>query len=67
MQYDALMAGHLFAGQMKYFQDHGMGKTFEFKLLGRVNLFTLDPKNMEAIFITNFEGETSILPNFLRR
>lgn len=56
-QYDALKAGNLLAFQAEYFDETKVGQTFEVKLLGRVGYFTTDPKNLEAILCTNFEGK----------
>ncbi|KAG9228053.1 cytochrome P450 [Amylocarpus encephaloides] len=55
-QYDALMAGKLLASQAEFFDETQVGQTFEVKLLGRVGYFTTDPKNIEAIVSTHFEG-----------
>ena len=57
-QYDALMSGHLLAFQADYFEKAAMGKTFQVKLLGKVGYFTTDPKNLESILLTRFEGKT---------
>jgi hypothetical protein len=57
MQYDALKNGNLLAFQAEYFDKTEVGQTFEVNLLGRVGYFTTDPKNLEAILSTNFEGK----------
>ena len=59
-QYDALASGHLLAFQSEYFDEAKMGKTFQVKLLGKVGYFTTDPKNLEAILLTRFEGKSLI-------
>ena len=56
-QYDALKAGNLMAFQADYFAQKEVGQTFEVKLLGNVGYFTTDPKNLEAILSTHFEGK----------
>lgn len=58
MQYDALRSGNLLDVQGEYFQRTQVGQTFEINLLGRVGYFTTDPRNIEAIVATNFEGKT---------
>jgi hypothetical protein len=55
-QYDAAMSGNLLAFQAAYFDEIKVGQTFQLKLLGQVGYFTTDPKNIEAIVSTNFEG-----------
>ena len=55
-QYDAAKAGKLMAFQADYFEETKVGQTFQVKLLGTVGYFTTDPKNIEAIVSTNFEG-----------
>jgi hypothetical protein len=55
-QYDAAVSGNLLAFQSEYFEETNVGQTFQVKLLGRVGYFTTDPKNIEAIVSTNFEG-----------
>lgn len=55
-QYDALISGNLLAFQAEYFEQTDVGQTFQVKLLGQVGYFTTDPKNIEAIVSTNFEG-----------
>jgi hypothetical protein len=55
-QYDALVSGNLLAFQAEYFDQTNVGQTFQVKLLGKVGYFTTDPKNIEAIVSTNFEG-----------
>ena len=56
-QYDALVAGNVLDFQAEYFDKTKVGQTFEVKLLGRIGYFTTDPKNLEAILSTNFEGK----------
>lgn len=65
MQYDALKSGNLFEAQLQYFRKHGMGRTFEIKLFGKVGFLTTDPENVQAILVTNFEGQgpSHLLPN----
>lgn len=46
------------AFQADYFAQKEVGQTFEVKLLGNVGYFTTDPKNLEAILSTHFEGKT---------
>ena len=53
-QYDANKDKHLFASQTKYFDKYG--PNFAFTLLGNQGLLTFDPKNVEAILVTHFEG-----------
>ena len=55
-QYDALVSGNLLAFQAEYFDQTNVGQTFQVKLLGKIGYFTTDPKNIEAIVSTNFEG-----------
>jgi hypothetical protein len=68
-QYDALVSGHLLAFQADYFEKAAVGQTFEVKLLGKVGYFTTDPKNLEAILLTRFEGKSltgTLIGNFYR-
>lgn len=60
-QYDALVSGNLLAFQAEYFEQTNVGQTFQVKLLGKVGYFTTDPKNIEAIVSTNFEGMQFLL------
>lgn len=55
-QYDAMVSGNLLAFQAEYFDQNNVGQTFQVNLLGKVGYFTTDPKNIEAIVSTNFEG-----------
>ncbi|KAH6672294.1 cytochrome P450 [Halenospora varia] len=57
-QYDALVSGHLLAGQIEWWDADGMGKTFRVKLLGAVGYVTHDPQNLETILSTRFEDYT---------
>lgn len=52
------MSGHLLAFQADYFEETAVGHTFQVKLLGKVGYFTTDPKNLESILLTRFEGKT---------
>lgn len=60
MQYDAFNSGQLFEAQSRYFREHGLGKTYEVKLLGVIGVFTTDPKNVHTILVTNFEGRFEV-------
>jgi hypothetical protein len=50
--------GDSLAFQADYFEKTSVGQTFEIKLLGKVGYFTKDPKNLEAMLSTRFEGES---------
>jgi hypothetical protein len=62
MQYDAVKSGQLFEAQSQYFRKHDLGKTFEVRLLGVVGYFTTDPENVQAMLVTQFEGQS---PSYL--
>lgn len=53
-QYDALAKHRLLSFQTEYFDRLGPNMTF--RLLGSQGYFTADPKNVESILSTNFEG-----------
>ncbi|KAL3455169.1 cytochrome P450 [Aspergillus heterothallicus] len=55
-QYDALMRGELLAYQAERFGYFQVGNTFEIRILGQVGYFTTDPKNLEAMLQTRFDG-----------
>jgi hypothetical protein len=55
------MRGNLFAYQREYFERFQVGQTFETRLLGRVGYFTMDPKNLEAMLQTRFDGKPTLL------
>lgn len=57
LQYDALPSQRLLAFQSKYFDRVGQNMTFN--LFGKTGYMTTDPKNIEAILCTYFEGSTS--------
>jgi hypothetical protein len=52
-QYDALPDQHLLAFQSPYIEKM---PNMELHLFGNVGYLTADPKNVEAILHTNFEG-----------
>lgn len=53
-QYDALPDQRLLAFQSQYFIKHGAN--MELKLFGAVGYMTIDPKNVEALLSSRFEG-----------
>lgn len=53
-QYDASSEQQLLLFQSQYFDKLGPNMTF--KLFGNQGYLTADPKNVEAILSTNFEG-----------
>ena len=53
-QYQVNKTQRLLAFQTQFFDK--LGPTIEFRLFGDVGFFTFDPKNVEAILSTNFEG-----------
>jgi hypothetical protein len=59
-QYDALPSQRLLAFQSQYFDK--MGPNMELMLFGNVGYMTTDPKNIEAILSTRFDG-TSLIDN----
>lgn len=52
--YDANSDQHLMAFQSKFFDQ--IGPNMELKLFGAVGYMTIEPKNIEAILSTRFEG-----------
>ena len=61
-QYDALPSQKLLAFQAQFFDR--IGKNMELKLFGNVGYLSIDPKNIEAVLSTRFEGmqlESSLL------
>ena len=57
-QYDANSDQHLMAFQSKYFDK--IGPNMELKLFGAVGYMTIEPKNVEAILSTRFEGMSHV-------
>jgi hypothetical protein len=57
MQYDALPSQRLLAFQSQFFDQCGLN--MEIVLFGNVGYLTMDPKNIEAILSTKFEGMTN--------
>ena len=55
-QYKANQAGKLFAQHSDFYAEHGIGPNIEVKLFGATGFVTFDPRNIEAILSTNFEG-----------
>lgn len=53
-QYEANSEQHLMAFQSKFFDK--LGPNMELKLFGAVGYMTIEPKNVEAILSTRFEG-----------
>ncbi|KAI9767401.1 MAG: hypothetical protein M1839_004505 [Geoglossum umbratile] len=53
-QYDALPPQHLLAFQSQFFDK--MGPNMELRLFGNVGYMTTDPKNIEALLSTRFDG-----------
>ncbi|MCJ1462095.1 hypothetical protein MMC07_000695 [Pseudocyphellaria aurata] len=65
-QYDANSERHLMAFQSKFFDK--LGPNMELKLFGAVGYMTIEPKNVEAILSTKFEGMNLQLEKaFLRK
>jgi hypothetical protein len=60
-QYNALPSQRLLAFQTQYFDR--MGANMKLMLFGRVSYITTDPKNIEALLSTQFEGVTLLLRN----
>ena len=62
-QYDALPSQKLLAFQAQFFDT--IGKNMELKLFGNVGYLSIDPKNIEAVLSTRFEGmqlENCLIP-----
>lgn len=57
-QYDANSDQHLMAFQSKFFDR--IGPNMELKLFGAVGYMTIEPKNVEAILSTRFEGMNQV-------
>jgi len=55
-QYDALPSQRLLAFQSQYFDQIGLN--MKFGLFGQESYLTIDPKNIEAILCTHFEGSS---------
>jgi hypothetical protein len=53
-QYDALPSQRLLAFQSQYFNQ--IGPNLRFGLFGAEGMVTINPKNIEAILSTHFEG-----------
>ena len=56
-QYDVLPSQRLVAFQSQYFDK--LGANMQLMLFGQVGYLTADPKNIEAILSTHFDGMTS--------
>lgn len=54
-QYDAIPSQRVLAFQSDFFDK--IGQNMELRLFGQVGYMTLDPKNIEAILSTRFEGK----------
>lgn len=63
-QYDALPDQRILMFQSQYFDKLGPNMTF--KLFGNQGYLTADPKNVEAILSTNFEGKVPPNPPLTR-
>ena len=57
-QYDANVDQRLMAFQTQFFEEHGAN--MEIRLLGNVGYMTIDPKNIEAILSSRFDGMNSL-------
>lgn len=53
-QLAAISENRLFAYQQPFIDD--LGPNFQIKLLGAIGYTTIDPKNLEAMLSTRFEG-----------
>ena len=64
-QYQVNKTQRLLAFQTSFFDK--LGPSIEFRLFGDVGFITFDPKNLEAILSTNFEGLLPEVSTFLLR
>ena len=58
-QYNAIKDNRLLAFQQRYLDD--LGPNLELQILGSVGYTTLDPKNVEAVLSSHFEGTPGII------
>jgi hypothetical protein len=59
-QYDALLSQRLLAFQTQYFNQ--IGPNMKLGLFGQEGYLTTDPKNIESILSTRFDGTTRAKP-----